>query len=294
MGIKSQVSKSITILGCGYVGSALAEVCLSKGWTVSALTRNPETSSKLDSLGLSHVVQANLQDEDWHNELDSNQDFVVNCVGAASSDTEGYIQSYVEGQDSVIKWVGQGKVNSFVFTSSCSVYPQTEKRLVDETASCNGVSEKGGLLLAAEQKCFPPPASVTRSFILRLAGIYGPGRHLFLNKVKNTDPFDGNSDRILNLVHRDDAVSAILACLESEDTNIGRIYNVSDGSHASRGQIANWLADKLDANQPVFNEDDVENTPNRKISSNRILDELSWAPKFPNFQLGYDSILANS
>ena len=121
--------------------------------------------------------------------------------------------------------------------------------------------------------------------------MYGPGRHLLLNKVKSSEQFDGNADRVLNLIHRDDAVNAVLSCLEADDSNIGRIYNVSDGSHASRGQIANWLAHQSNSSEPTFKEDDEEGTPNRKISNNRILDELSWAPRFTNFQLGYENIL---
>jgi hypothetical protein len=38
-------------------------------------------------------------------------------------------------------------------------------------------------------------------------------------------------------------------------------------------------------------EDDKEGTPNRKISNNRILDELPWSPQYANFQSGYESIL---
>ena len=288
------MSNTITILGCGYLGTALAEHCIGKGFTVSALTRNAETAKKLHSLGVSQVVEAQLQENEWHSQLDSNQDFVVNCVGASSPDNQGYITSYVEGQDSVMKWLERGSVGSFLFTSSISVYPQTEKRFVDETASCAGVSEKGGLLLAAEQKCFPPVSTVKRSFILRLAGLYGPDRHLLIDKVKNGQEFQGNADRILNLIHRDDAVKAILNCLESDQSNIGRIYNVSDGSHSTRGQIVTWLAEKLKVTVPTFQENDEEGTPNRKVSNNRILDELSWSPQFSSFQTGYDSILGSA
>lgn len=294
MGIKTLVNNTLTILGCGYLGTALADHCIRGGWNVSALTRNVETAKNLRDLGVSNVIVANLQDDDWHSQLDPNQDFVVNCVGASSPDNQGYISSYIEGQDSAMKWLDKGKVGSFVFTSSISVYPQTEKRFVDETASCSGVSEKGGLLLAAEQKCFPPVSSVNRSFILRLAGLYGPDRHLLIDKVKNNQEFQGNADRILNLIHRDDAVKAILNCLEADESNIGRIYNVSDGSHSTRGQIVSWLADKLQVAAPNFKEDDEEGTPNRKVSNNRILDELSWSPQFTNFQIGYDSILSSS
>jgi nucleoside-diphosphate-sugar epimerase len=288
------MSNTITILGCGYLGTALAEHCIGKGFTVSALTRNAETAKKLHSIGVSQVVEAQLQENEWHSQLDSNQDFVVNCVGASSPDNQGYITSYVEGQDSVMKWLERGSVGSFLFTSSISVYPQTEKRFVDETASCAGVSEKGGLLLAAEQKCFPPVSTVKRSFILRLAGLYGPDRHLLIDKVKNGQEFQGNADRILNLIHRDDAVKAILNCLESDQSNIGRIYNVSDGSHSTRGQIVTWLAEKLKVTVPTFQENDEEGTPNRKVSNNRILDELSWSPQFSSFQTGYDSILGST
>ena len=282
---------SVTILGCGYLGTALAEHCIEKGWDVSALTRNKETAENLRSLGVAQVVEAQIQDNDWHGHLNPKQDFVVNCVGASSPDNEGYISSYIGGQESIMKWLEQGSVKSFIFTSSISVYPQTRKRLVDETSSCAGVSEKGGLLLAAEQKCFPPVESVQRSFILRLAGLYGPDRHLLVDKVKSGQDLGGNSERVLNLIHRDDAVSAIINCLEADNSNIGRIYNVTDGSHATRGQIVSWLSQKFQSDEPKFMEDDKDGTPNRKVSNNRILDELPWSPHYANFQSGYESIL---
>ena len=243
------------------------------------------------TLGVSKVIESQIQNDDWHGQLDANQDFVVNCVGASSSDPDGYISSYVEGQDSVMKWLEQGQVGSFIFTSSISVYPQTEKRLVDETASCLGVSEKGGLLLAAEQKCFPPVPSITRSFVLRLAGLYGPGRHLLVDRIKSGTTIKGNEDRILNLLHRDDAVDAILTCLSAPAQNIGRIYNVSDGNHPTRGQVVTWLAEKLGVPSPGFDGNGLANDSNRKISNNRILDELFWSPSYSNYQMGYKSIL---
>ena len=67
-----------------------------------------------------------------------------------------------------MKWLEKRLCTSYVFTSSCSVYPQTGRKLVDEKASSAGVSEKGGLLLAAESVSFPPPDSIHRSFVLDL------------------------------------------------------------------------------------------------------------------------------
>ena len=95
---------------------------------------------------------------------------------------------------------------------------------------------RGGLLLAAEQLGFPGGGGIGRSFILRLAGLYGPDRHLFLENVRNGETQSGDGDRILNLIHRDDAVSALFAVLQAGDQNIGRIYNVSDGNHFFAGR----------------------------------------------------------
>ena len=287
------MGKKLAIFGCGYLGSALAQQALELGWHVSAVTRNADTASSLSDSGVHKVVVADLDDKSWTGEIDSTQDFVVNCVGAASADLDGYLKSYVDGQDSVVKWARAGEVGTFVFTSSTSVYPQTGRRLVDETASSEGVSEKGGLLLAAEQLGFPGGEGIGRSFILRLSGLYGPGRHLFLDSVRNGENLTGDGDRILNLIHRDDACSAILAVLQAEKRNIGRIYNVSDGNHSSRAEIVAWLAEKLGVDALSFSGSEGSDASNRKISSDRIRDELNWSPLYPSFRDGYNSILEN-
>ena len=285
------MSKKLAIFGCGYLGYEIARQAQDKGWIVTALTRNEETALSLRSLGLSQVVVDELDGDSWHDSIDANQDYVVNCVGSSSHDVQGYVKSYVEGQESIMKWSEKGSVGTFVYTSSSSVYPQTGRRLVDETASSDGVSELGGLLLAAEQFGFPGGDSVGRSFVLRLGGLYGPERHLLLDSVRNGEELSGNGDRVLNLIHRDDAVSAIFAVLGSSESNIGRIYNVTDGHHASRAEIVDWLSTKLGVEKPAFSEDDSEDHPNRKVSNDRIRDELDWTPSFPSFRSGYESFL---
>ena len=72
-----------------------------------------------------------------------------------------------------MKWIEAGKVNSYLFTSSCSVYPQT---------GVNWLKRQYLVLvfLKKEDYCWqlrvilPPPRSIARSFILGLGGIYGP------------------------------------------------------------------------------------------------------------------------
>ena len=285
------MSKRITIFGCGYLGKVLAGLCLEKGWLVSALTRNPETARSLRDQGVSQVVEARLEETEWHGQLDSAQDFVVNCVGAASRTLDGYRQSYVEGQESIGRWLSGGKVGSLLFTSSISVYPQSEGRSVDEKSSTEGVSERGRLLLGAEEKCLAPSVGVDRSYVLRLAGLYGPGRHLMVEKLKAGQPFEGNANRTLNLIHVADAADAILHCLEAGPSIRGGIFNVSDGSHFSRKEIVSWLAGKLGVEVTPFLENDQGGTPDRKVSIAKIKSELAWIPRYNSFVKGYESIL---
>ena len=264
---------------------------MGRGWTVSALTRNPETAEALRRKGASNVVEAKLGGTEWHGQLDPSQDFVVNCVGAASRTLDGYRQSYVDGQDSIGKWLSGGDVGSLLFTSSISVYPQSEGRSVDENSSTVGVSERGRLLLEAEEKCLASVVDVDRSFVLRLAGLYGPNRHLMVEKLKKGKPFEGNANRTLNLIHVVDAADAVLCCLEADPEIRGGIYNVSDGSHFPRGEIVAWLADKLGVEVTPFLGNDGELVPDRKVSIDKIRNDLKWEPRYNSFVKGYESIL---
>jgi nucleoside-diphosphate-sugar epimerase len=242
-------------------------------------------------MGVSQVAEANLENTGWHAQLDPSQDFVVNCVGAASRALDGYRQSYVEGQDSIGQWLSGGEVGSLLFTSSISVYPQSEGRSVDEMSSNEGASERGQLLLEAEEKCLASVVNVGRSFVLRLAGLYGPNRHLMVEKLKGGQPFEGNANRTLNLIHVADAAAAVLHCLEAKPGNRGGIYNVSDGSHYSRGEIVAWLAEKLGVGVTPFLENDGAHTPDRKVSIDKIRNDLKWEPRYNSFVKGYESIL---
>ena len=296
------MASGIVIFGCGYLGSELARQAIAKGLRVTALTRNKETAAVLRSLGAELVVEAQLEEDGWHSQINPTQDFVVNCVGASGGGIEGYVKSYLNGQESIARWAADGAVGTYLFTGSVSVYPQTDGRLVDEQASCDGASDRGALLLAAEAIGFPGSTAVNRSFVLRLAGIYGPGRHVFLSRIRAGERnLSGDGEAWLNLIHRDDACSAIWAALESPPEIVGRIFNVSDGQPVLRQELVNWLAGEISVEPPSFS--GIANPgrtapgtqlPNRKIDNVRIREELGWEPRYPSFREGYADLLGDA
>ena len=123
--------------------------------------------------------------------LDPFQDFVVNCVGLRQSNLDGYRrQSCAEGKNPSGDGC-RGGVGSLLFTSSISVYPQSEGISVDEKSSTEGASERGRLLLRRKKM----PRSVSRrrpELCPQVGGLYGPGRHLMVEKLKAGQAFEGN------------------------------------------------------------------------------------------------------
>ena len=289
------LSKSVILFGCGYVGIEIARRCLALDWQVTAFTRNPEKAAEAEKLGARTVV-GDLQSEDWWEKLSGQYDHTVNCVGAAAPSIEGYRASYLEGMNSINGWLKQTNqsLQNLIFTSSSSVYPQTDGQLVDEGSSTTGVSARGQILLDAEQVCLQVPQTYTsRRSVVRFSGLYGPGRHLLVDKIRRGEPMTGSPDRVLNLLHRDDAASAVLAILQSNSSADDGIFNACDGQHATRGEIADWVASRVGVPKAKFFGADEDTGPNRRVDSSKIGREFGWVPAFADFQSGYEDFLAS-
>lgn len=290
--------KRLVIFGCGYVGAALARAALAAGASVEALTRNPVKAAALRAAGLADVVVADLAATDWHGRIPGGADFVVNCV--SSGGLENYRQSYVGGMQSVLAWAARGPaaVGTLVYTSSTAVYPQGDGALVDESASADGATPNGAIIRESEVLIQQAPTgAVRRHFILRLAGIYGPGRHHLLDQLRAGRPvLGGSGGHRLNLAHRDDIVRAILACLSAPAAIASQVFNVTDSAPVSRTEVVAWLAQRLNRPAPGFDGSTTARRggapmPDRVISNARIQQVLGWRPQYPDFRAGYEAIL---
>ena len=290
--------KRLVIFGCGYVGSAVAQVALAAGARVEALTRNPEKAAALRAAGLVKVVVADLASTDWHAQLEGGPDFVVNTVSSGGPDQ--YWQSYVVGMQSIVSWAAaaRGPVGTLVYTSSTSVYPQGGGAVVEETADAPGATPNGRIISESEVLLRnAPEGSIRRHFILRLAGIYGPGRHHLLDQLREgAATLNGSGSHRLNLAHRDDIVTAILACLRAPAEVGSDVFNVADTAPALRSDVVAWLAQQLGRPAPAFDGATTARRggapmPDRIISSAKIQRVLGWQPRYPDYQAGFGAIL---
>ena len=297
----TMAGKRLVIFGCGYVGSAVGEAALAAGARVEALTRNPDKAAALRGAGPAKVVVADLASTDWHAQIEGGPDFVVNTVSSGGPDQ--YWQSYVVGMQSILQWAAGGSrpVGTMVYTSSTSVYPQGGGAVVDESADAPGATANGATIRQSEILLqHAPVAAIARGFVLRLAGIYGPGRHHLLDQLRDgATTLNGSGAHHLNLAHRDDIVAAIMAGLGAPAELGSEVFNVADTAPAPRSEVVAWLAHQLGRPVPAFDGSTTARRggapmPDRIISAAKIQRVLGWPPQYPDFRAGFGAILGTT
>lgn len=291
--------RRLVVFGAGYVGGAVARQAVAGGLRVTALTRNAVKAADLRAAGV-ETVEADLAGTDWQARVPAEADFVLNSVSSGGGGVAGYQHSYVDGMRAVAEWARRGKVGTLVYTSSTSVYPQSGGVRVDETATTQPASERAALLLEAEALALgasQAQGGVGRSFVLRLAGIYGPGRHHILDQLRAGEALGGSGAHVLNLAHRDDICAAIWACFGAPAAVAGGIFNVADDRPSTKAELAAWIATRLGLPAPRF-DPTIEGrrrgsaVPDRVILNDKLKAQLGWRPAYPGFREGYENLLS--
>lgn len=300
------MGKRLLILGCGYCGQALSAEAVRRGWEVWAQSRNAEKLARLESVPAERRIVGLLEESGWQELVKGDFEAVVNLVSSAGGGLDGYRRSYVEGNRSVLEWLRGRSVGRFIFTSATSVYPQTDGRWVaedDVPAEAEALSANGAVLREAERLVLGAEGPDFRG-VLRLGGIYGPMRHLYLDRLlRGERVLPGDGEGWLNLIHRDDIVGAILAVLEGGQAEAGEgIWNVVDNEPAKKRAIADWLAERVGSG-PVRFDPTIgrsasgrrrvgNHAPNRRVSNRKFREWSGWQPRYADYRAGYSSILA--
>lgn len=228
---RRQLYENIAILGCGYVGSALAACWQEQGHFVTGTTTRQERVALLEPL-LSKVVAMTGEDANAVQSLVQGQDTVVISVaptGFQVADEATYENTYLTTAKNLLQALKQTpSVKQVIYLSSYSVYGDRQGEWVDETASIFSSEPRSQMLYEAEQIVSQAASEYQRVCILRLGGIYGPGRELvgMLGGMAGMT-LPGRGERVINWIHRDDIVGAIEFARLNE---LQGIYNLVDDS----------------------------------------------------------------
>lgn len=288
----------VLIIGCGYVGMALGAELARRGHAVSGVRRNPVFGSELKAAGIQPVF-ADVTNATSLAKLPRDFDWVVNCAGSGGGGAEEYRQLYLHGTRNLIEWLAAAPPKKFVYTSSTSAYGQDDGSLVDESAPTVPLTETAKVLVETEQTLLMAARDTGfPAVVLRLAGIYGPGRGFYLREfLRGQARIEGKGDRYVNMIHRDDVAGAIIAALERGKA--GEAYNGCDNEPATLVSVYSWLAEKLKLPLPPSAPEDPysprrRGATNKRVSNRRLREELGYAFRFPTFREGFAAELSRS
>jgi nucleoside-diphosphate-sugar epimerase len=280
----------VLIVGCGYVGLSLGKELARCGHEVYGVRRNAGASGGLSAAGI-HPLIVDITRRGDLARLPAQFDWVVHCVAAGGGGAEDYRRTYLEGTRNVIEWLAATAPQKFVYTSSTSVYGQNDGSLVDENSATEPLAATAQVLIETE-KLLLEAVRLKRipAVILRVAGIYGPGRDRSVRQfLPNAAHSEGKGGRIMNLIHRDDVAGCIISALANGRP--GEIYNAVDDEPVSQVNFFEWLAHQrgngLPPAQPEAPEAGRRGITNKRVSNGKLKRELKYQFKYPNFRSGY-------
>lgn len=261
----------ILIVGPGYVGAKLIEVLSETGAQITAIGRSASDG----------ITICDVSDSKKVSDLASYTkpvDAIVHCASSGrGGGEEAYRAVYLDGVRNLSDSFPEAPI---IFTSSTSVYPQTDGSIVTEESPAEPDSPLAQILRTAEEHVLDHGGTV-----LRLSGIYGLGRAIHLQRILNETAIieSGEPSRWLNQIHRDDIVSAIIHLLDKgRGFYTQQIFNLSDDTPITQRECYEQLAAFFDL--PCPPEAPRQASGKRAMTSKRIsntkLRDSGWLPKY--------------
>jgi nucleoside-diphosphate-sugar epimerase len=205
----------------------------------------------------------------------------------------------LDGTRNLLRWLAPAAMPAFryLYTSSTGVYGQNDGSLVDESSPTSPTSDTAAILIETEQAILNAVRELKlHAMIVRASGIYGPDRAYLLRQFLSGDArIEGVGGRILNMIHRDDLIAAIIAALERGTA--GDVFNATDDAPVAQSEFFAWLAAKTGRPMPATLEATTDMTrrrglTNKRISNRKLRHELRVTLAFPTFREGYSAELA--
>jgi len=276
--MKKEAITSVGIIGCGWLGSALAHQLKEKAVKVLATRSTSENVEQLLSQGIDASVLL-LPNE--QSELNAHPIFNSQCIVIAI--TPQFKQGRADYGDKVEQLVIAAKaspcVEQVILLSSTAVYNGLSGDIA-ETANLDLTADKVSVLNQAEQAVLSFNDNVNKvAYVLRLAGLVGPNRHpgkFLLNGRMLKSP-----EAKVNLIHQQDVIGLIESLL-SESITSG-IFNGVSATHASKKEYYQTAASALAIAPPSFVPEESSSTQIKRIvNGDKVAAELGYQFVYAN------------
>ena len=291
------MTNRITIVGCGDIGRRVAEACLADNREAVGWVRSDASVQALQARGIP-AVQVDLDQSAAH--LPSVADAELfyfappPSKGRSDSRVARLIESFAES----------GHPRRVVYLGTSGVYGDCAGEWVDERRPPAPSADRAWRRLDAETRWRDwSRQSGGELVILRVAGIYGPGK-LPLARLQSGQPMVAEADSpITNHIHTFDLVTTCLAAMQRGVS--GAVYNVCDGHPDSMTAYFNAVADYLGLPRPPLislQEAQSQLTPgmlaylgeSRRLSNRKLVEELGVVLRYPTLEAGLPACLESA
>ena len=283
----------VLVLGAGFSGSAIAKAFLPLAQSVTGTTRSEDKLAGLRNLGLNALVYDGVT--------------ISPELADVMKQTTHLIQSIAPGRDGDpmmrpdapplaglmpnLQWAG--------YLSTVGVYGDHGGAWVTEEASLEPVSARSVERVAAEQAwlAFGEAANIPVA-VLRLSGIYGPGRNAFCNLAAGTARRLIKANQVFNRIRVEDIAGSVVFL---SGRSIGGIYNVTDHEPAPPQDIVAEAARLMGVEPPPeMPFETAELSPmarsfygeNKRVSNTRLRD-LGFVFRFPDYRISLAELWSN-
>lgn len=264
---------------CRHVAARLAP----EHWQTWGLRRHPPADASMRTIQADLAVPASLRD------LPRDISHVVYAPSPDAREPTSYQTTYPLGVENLLDALAPAThLKRLVLVGSSVVWPASDAAhamdWVDETTPACADNFRSAAILQAEKILFDRLPG--RGVVLRLGGIYGPGRSRLIEHLRSGQLVSPKGPgHWSNRIHIEDAASACIHLLGLPDPET--CYIGTDGHPTKTGEFHAQLADLMGVPRPPS----CLRPPSGKRLSNARLVDSGWFPRWPDALVGYRAIL---
>ena len=300
-----ELAQESLIVGCGYLGRVLASRLLERGQRVHGTVRQRSDAEALRRMGVMPLMLEVTKPLSFPAMAPAMRADTLDVYYLVPPGRTGGVpaprQVILGGIAHITRQLRQAAVRRGVLVSSTAVYGNMTGGRVDADTTPQPNSERGRLLLEGENLWREQDEAGHRWRVVRLAGLYGPGRIVGEKAVREGAPLVGDPEALLNLIHVDDAAELLIAAMGG--SGAAGVELGADGHPVARMDYYAELAQRLSATPPRVIDDPAELrllglAPDRlRQSSSKACDPMptcqrtGWSPRYATFKQGLDALL---